>query len=117
MSNAFYSLWPKFKVGDRIRVINNEDDMMRICYPFLIGLEGKVLSFSNGDTCDGSYCYITDIITVLDCHTPFNEAYLELASNMSQLEQDKCLRYKKSNMCNKYCEMLQEGKCQEDIDE
>ena len=30
-------------------------------------------------------------------------------------EIEKCNKYKSKNLCNKYCEMLQEGKCEKEV--
>ena len=37
----------------------------------------------------------------------------EITLKMSDFELSKCEKYKQKGMCGKYCEMLQEGKCNE----
>ena len=51
--------------------------------------------------------------TIVEADLFFAAKSVTPKERMKPEELDKCKRYKEKGMCNKYCELLQEGKCSE----
>jgi len=99
-----------FNIDDKVRVIDVEDMLKKHGHEKLIGKEGTVI-YTYTSIWNGTIYY--EIDTIID--DAIHPLYLEKLSSkltMTQDERIKCISYQTKNMCGKYCEMLQDGKCE-----
>lgn len=110
----------KFKPGDKVKIVDKDDFLIKNDRKKIIGLEATIIRYT-------PYRPVTSYYVLLNYNNPklINECcfieekflikLIELdgkrITTMSEQEQIKCEKYKQKGICNKYCEMLQEGKC------